>query len=62
VTKIGNPPGIAELELTLLGPGYGENIVLHVGNCGWVVDMERISISTRNAWVTGAESVRDRRS
>ena len=30
-------PGENEIELTLLGPGYGESIVLHVGNNHWVV-------------------------
>ena len=30
-------PGENEIELTLLGPGYGESIVLHVGNNDWVV-------------------------
>ena len=30
-------PGKNEIELTLLGPGYGESIVLHVGNNNWVV-------------------------
>ena len=35
--KMGAPPGKRELELTLLGPGYGESIVLHVGDGVWVV-------------------------
>ena len=34
---MGAPPGKRELELTLLGPGYGESIVLHVGDGVWVV-------------------------
>ncbi len=37
MTNTGGPPGDEEFELTLLGPGYGESIVLHVGNCVWVV-------------------------
>lgn len=31
------PPGQDEFEVTLLGPGYGESIVMHVGNGVWVV-------------------------
>ena len=31
------PPGESEFELTLLGPGYGESIVLHIGGGDWVV-------------------------
>lgn len=61
MTKIGDPPSGEEFELALLGPGYGESIVLNVGNCGQVVGTERISISTPNAWVTGEESVRELR-
>ena len=37
MTNTGGPPGDGEFELTLLGPGYGESIVLHVGNGDWVV-------------------------
>ena len=33
----GAAPGENEIELTLLGPGYGESIVLHVGDNRWVV-------------------------
>jgi len=33
----GAPPGQDEFELTLFGPGYGESVVLHVGNGAWVV-------------------------
>ena len=31
------PPGAGEFELTLFGPGYGESIVLHVGDGVWVI-------------------------
>ena len=37
MTEVGVPPGKRELELTVLGPGYGESIVLHVGDGAWVV-------------------------
>lgn len=37
MTGTGTPPGKEEFELTLLGPGYGESIVLHVGNGVWVL-------------------------
>ena len=33
----GAPPGQDEFELTLFGAGYGESVVLHVGNGAWVV-------------------------
>lgn len=31
------PPGDDELELTLLGPGYGESVILHIGGGVWIV-------------------------
>ena len=31
------PPGADEFELTLFGPGYGESIVLHVGDGVWII-------------------------
>ena len=31
------PPDEDEFELTLLGPGYGESIVLHIGEGSWVI-------------------------
>ena len=37
MTNINNPPANGELEITLFGPGYGESIVLHVGDGSWVV-------------------------
>ena len=37
MTQTEKPPRKAELELTLLGPGYGESIVLHVGDGFWVL-------------------------
>jgi len=37
VTGVRTPPGREEFELTLLGPGYGESIVLHVGDGVWVI-------------------------
>ena len=37
VTTAETPPGRDELELTLFGPGYGESIVLHVGDGAWVI-------------------------
>ena len=38
MTETGTPPGKDEFELTLLGPGYGESIVLHVGGAWVLVD------------------------
>jgi hypothetical protein len=37
VTEAGGPPGDDEFELTLLGPGYGESVVMHVGGSEWVI-------------------------
>lgn len=31
------PPGKNEFEVTLFGPGYGESVVLHVGNGAWII-------------------------
>ena len=33
----GMPPGKNVFEITLFGPGYGESVVLHVGNGAWIV-------------------------
>ncbi len=35
--QAGQPPGNEEFELTLLGPGYGESILLHIGDGVWVL-------------------------
>ena len=37
VTTESTPPGADEFELTLFGPGYGESIVLHVGDGAWII-------------------------
>ena len=37
MTETGKSPGKNEFELTLLGPGYGESVVLHVGGGVWVI-------------------------
>ncbi len=37
MTNGGRPPKDDEFELTLLGPGYGESIVLHIGDGAWVI-------------------------
>ena len=37
MTTEGTPPGADEFELTLFGPGYGESIVLHIGDGAWVI-------------------------
>ena len=37
MTALGTPPEDDEFELTLLGPGYGESIVLHVGDGAWIL-------------------------
>ena len=37
MTTESTPPEAGEFELTLFGPGYGESIVLHVGDGVWVI-------------------------
>lgn len=37
VTAPGRPPRSDEFEVTLLGPGYGECVVLHVGGGAWIL-------------------------
>ena len=37
MTEAGTPSGQREFELALLGPGYGESVVLHVGSGVWIV-------------------------
>ena len=32
-----HPPGDDEFEVTLLGPGYGESVVLHIGGGTWIL-------------------------
>ncbi len=33
----GHPPSEDEFEVTLLGPGYGESVVLHIGGGAWIL-------------------------
>ena len=37
MTAVEEPPGTDDLEITLFGPGYGESIVVHIGNGAWIV-------------------------
>ena len=37
VTATETPPGHDEIELALFGPGYGESVVMHIGDGEWVV-------------------------
>lgn len=37
VTDGAKPPKDDEFELTLLGPGYGESVVMHIGGGSWVL-------------------------
>ncbi len=36
-SEFGSPPSENEIELSLFGPGYGESIVLHLGDGEWVI-------------------------
>lgn len=35
--SIGAPPSNSEIEITVLGPGYGESVVVHLGNGDWLI-------------------------
>ena len=37
MTNLGNAPRANEIEVSLAGPGYGECLLIHVGNHRWVV-------------------------
>lgn len=37
MSEAGRPPAAEEFELTLLGPGYGESIAVHLGNGEWAI-------------------------
>lgn len=37
MNRLETPPERDEFEVTLIGPGYGESIVLHVGDGKWVI-------------------------
>ena len=37
MTNAAGPPNNRDFELTLLGPGYGECIVMHVGGGAWII-------------------------
>ena len=37
VTERHSPPGADELELAIIGPGYGESVVVHTGGGRWAV-------------------------
>lgn len=36
-SSVGGPPGPDEIEVTVIGPGFGESIVVHVGNGRWLI-------------------------
>ncbi|MES2694660.1 MAG: MBL fold metallo-hydrolase [Verrucomicrobiota bacterium] len=53
-------PGIAELEINLFGPGYGESIVVHLGGNDWLtidscLDSERHPVGLRYLRDIGVE-------
>lgn len=35
--NLGVPPSANEIEITVLGPGYGESVVAHLGNGEWLI-------------------------
>ncbi len=37
LTSIGVPPDHKVMEVTFLGPGYGECILIHIGNGNWII-------------------------
>lgn len=36
-TDLGGPPSAGELEVTVIGPGHGESVVVHLGQGEWIV-------------------------
>lgn len=32
-----DPPDAQEMEITLFGPGYGESVVVHLGDQHWFI-------------------------
>jgi hypothetical protein len=44
-------PSEDELEITFLGPGFGESTLIHLGNGAWVVVDSSINASTRSSRV-----------
>lgn len=36
-SSLGAPPSHDEIEVTLMGPGYGESVVVHLGNGEWLI-------------------------
>ena len=57
MTGTGRPPDNCEFELTLLGPGYGESIVMHLGAGAWVVVDSFIESDGRPAAVRYLEGI-----
>ena len=37
MTRRDAPPGQKEVEVTVMGPGYGETVVIHLGDGAWVI-------------------------
>lgn len=37
MTERKTPPDAGEIEVTVIGPGYGETVVLHLGDGSWIV-------------------------
>jgi metallo-beta-lactamase superfamily protein len=36
-SEVGHPPSVDEVEVSFFGPGYGESVLLHLGQQDWVV-------------------------
>lgn len=36
-SEVGTVPGLEEVEVTVLGPGYGESVVVHLGRGEWMI-------------------------
>ena len=52
LTTRGVPPKHNVMEVTLVGPGYGECILLHIGNGGWVIVDSCLDAESRPAALT----------
>lgn len=47
VTELRSPPGANELELAIIGPGYGESVIVHTGDGRWAVVDSCVSARTK---------------
>lgn len=37
LVSVTTPPGNSQIEVTLIGPGFGESVLVHIGNNSWII-------------------------